>query len=256
MVIRYQSLGDYYYVPQDPIKPACCHPSISSNSILKMKPKGSSRLLRKLPRELIGRIVSYTPLSFKLNVFTALGLPQWKTQESYIRLWTTIFKSDDWLLHVIQKYSVKPVLIGLNLPSIGDKGRGDSKESFILLKVLGQPICFEEEEMQLFLSCLREYDGFPTIFGLKLQGGITLDMSAVGGNSESESDIVPAARRWKTKLFDLDNEHISTYYSFYGSDKIQHLRTNDIKTSEATFDLKLSHKNEKLPARIRFSHYH
>lgn len=219
-----------------------------------MKANGSSRLLRKLPRELIDRIISYTALSFKLNVFTALELPQWKTQESYIRLWTTIFKSDDWLLHIMQEYSVKPVLIGLSLPSVGQKGENQPKETCLVLKILGQPISFKKEEMQLFLNCLRRYDGFPTMYGLKLEGGIKLHMSAVGGNSEIESDIVPTARQWKTKLFDLDNEHISTYYSFYGSEKIQLLRSKDIKISDASVDLKLSHKNEKLRAKIRFSH--
>ena len=216
----------------------------------KMQPKGSSKL-RRLPGKLVDRIISFF---FELNDFTVQELPQWNTQESYIRLGTTIFRSEDWLLHIMQKYNVKPVLIGFRIPFVGQKETDDSKEICLMLKILGQPIQFKREEMKLFLSCLRRYEGFPTICGLKLQGGISLHMSAVGGNFESESDIIPAAWQWKSKLFNLDDEPISTYYSFYGSNKVQILRSNDIKISETSFDLKLSHRNDKLPAKIRFSH--
>lgn len=219
-----------------------------------MKPKDRLKVLRRFPRELVDRIVSFVPLFFKMNVFTALELPQWKTQESYLRLWATIFKSEDWLLHIIQQYNVKPVLIGFQIPSIGQKNSDSSKESCLMLKILGPPTWFKEEEMQLFLNCLREYEGYPTMFGLRLQGGITLHMSAVAGNFESESDMVPTAWQWKSKLFNQHDGHISTYYSFYGSDKVQLLRSNNIITSEASFDLKLSHNNNKLSAKICFSH--
>lgn len=88
---------------------------------------------------------------------------------------------------------MKPVLIGLNLPSVSQKGEDKPKEICLILKILGQPTSFKKEEMKLFLSCLRGYDGVPTIYRLKLKGGIKLHIFAVGGNSESNSNIVPIA---------------------------------------------------------------
>lgn len=122
-----------------------------------MKPKDRLKLLRSLPRELVGHIISFARLFLKLNVFTALELPQWKTQESYVRLWTTIFKSEDWLLHIIQQYNVKSVYIGFKMPAVGQKESDGSKEICLMPKIQGQPIWFKKEEMQLFLNCLRRY---------------------------------------------------------------------------------------------------
>lgn len=211
-----------------------------------MQPKRGSKL-RRLPEKLVHQIISFF---FEPNVSVQ---PQQRSQESYKRLWTTIFKSEKWLLQIMQKYNLRPVLIGFRAPSVGQKGSDDSEDICLMLKILGQPVQFKEKEMKLFLSCLRGYEGPLTMSGLKLRGGIALHMCAVGGNSENEFDIIPAAWQWKSKLFNLDYEPISTYYSFYGSNKVQALGSKDIKISETSFDLKLSHGNDKLPAKIRFS---
>ncbi|KAJ5348629.1 uncharacterized protein N7506_001882 [Penicillium brevicompactum] len=218
-----------------------------------MNTKDRLRLLRRLPKELIDHIISSAPLIFKPNVLTSLKLPRRKTQESYSRLWATIFKSEDWLLHIIQQYNVKPVVIGFGIPSVGQEKNDSSKEICLVLKILGPPTWFKDEEMQLFLDCLRKYEDYPTMFGLQLHHGIKLHMSAVAGNSEAESDMVPAAWQWKSKLFNQLDGPISTYYSIYGSGKVQLLRSNDIVISETSFELKLSHDNVKLPAKICFS---
>jgi hypothetical protein len=114
----------------------------------------------------------------------------------------------------MQNYNVRPVLIGFRITSIDQKKSGDSEDICLMLKILGQPVQFKKEEIKLFLSCLRGYEGVPTISGLKLQGGIALHMCTVTGNSESEFDAIPAAWQWKSKLFDMDNGSISTSYHF------------------------------------------
>lgn len=196
--------------------------------------------IKKLPRELIDHIGSYTSIFARRNLLTSLRHAAWGSEQPCMGLWFSIFKNDQWLRKMVDEQSAKPVLVGSHF------GRLHGKSHVILY------ICNKGRQFSpswgLFRQCLQDHTVMLDA-EIHFMSGVTLNVQDLLDRSS-----VPTVRlSHPTEVLVLREKDPVIQYSFYPTSTIQDIKPSEISTDTRgwCWTLKLSDNGTSFQVNVR-----
>jgi hypothetical protein len=177
--------------------------------------------MEHLAREIVDHICQYTPPVSSANLLRALNLQPRESQKQHIALWSAIFKTDKWLLEIINDIGAKPVLLGqLDKISFQDRNVGTEKPYIVLYSGdYSGDVKFTKEN---FYKCLQPDQHYAWPNQLEFKWGILniADPLYQTGQTRLSGDNL-------RRLFVLNGD-VRSQASFYDSHGIENIPPHDI----------------------------
>jgi hypothetical protein len=196
--------------------------------------------IKKLPRELIDHDGSYTSIFAQQKLLSCLGHEAWGPDQHRMRLWFSIFKSDQWLRKMVDEQNAKPVLVGSHLRTLPGK-------SCVILYICNKGRQFSPS-WRLFRECLQDHTVMPGA-EMDLTSGVTLNVQDLLDRSS-----VPTVQLSNpTDALVLREQDPVIQYSFYPTSTIQDIKQCDISTDTRgwCWTLKLSNNGTSFQVNLR-----
>ena len=140
-----------------------------------------------LAQEIWDEVVRNLP-SFSLSPIAQIfGFKLERTQEDHSRVWNLIFKDQAWAVKA-REFGLNPILIGSDL-NVYYNHRRRADDSYICLctgpytRLIPRVFMYSSDHFELLLKCLRPHSFDRSIGEIKLECGITLNISQIRGTT-------------------------------------------------------------------------
>lgn len=196
--------------------------------------------IKKLPRELIDHIASYTSIFARQKLLSSLDHEAWGSDQRCMRLWFSIFKSDQWLRKMVDEQNAMPVLVGSHLRILPEKSR-------VILYICNKGRLFSPS-WGLFRECLQDHTVMPDA-EIHLTSGVMLNVQDLLDRSS-----MPTVRLSNPKdALVLREKDPVIQYSFYPTSAIQDIKQCELSTDTRGWclTLKLSNNGASFQVNLR-----
>ncbi|KAL4887977.1 hypothetical protein BDV59DRAFT_211587 [Aspergillus ambiguus] len=201
----------------------------------------------KLPREMIDRILFFTPTLPRGALLSTLGLKPRNLDGQQILLWSTIFKDDQWLKKVTEEEKARLVLIGPQLNQVACNEQGTYGSNYMILCLLDGTGNIPAWEVSK--SSLHQHTYDPSSKEIRFTSGIRLNVHNLSdpyltalrkeAQLRNNPSLIISDERMK-EVVSFHKGKPRTQYSFYGKGYIQDLSASNIINAERiwTFELR------------------
>jgi hypothetical protein len=173
--------------------------------------------MQNLPRQIIASICQYAPPVSTANLLRALNLRPLKSEEQKIACWSAIFRSDKWLIKIINEISTaNPLLIGPELDKFSFDNHKRSERFYVLLHS-GDRYGEVMFHMESFFESLHEHNYDESRHEVIFQWGVLNICEPL-----YQLDTIRLDNDRLKRLFSLEGQ-LQSQYSFYKSKEIRNL---------------------------------